>query len=85
MNDAQALAKAHRAERELIETEEAYDRLRAKLVEKLVSTSIDQQALREKLYFAIQAADSVRKALMDVVQNGQIAEIALAQQNLLRP
>jgi hypothetical protein len=53
-------------------------------VERLLATSIDQQGLREKLYLAAQTVDAVRKALMDVVQNGEIAEVALAKEGVWR-
>jgi hypothetical protein len=85
LTDTQRMAKARRAFSELAETNEAFDAVRAKIVEKLLSTAVDQQALREKLFFAAQTVDAVRKAMRAVIEDGQLIEAALGQANLFKP
>lgn len=85
MNDEKALEIAHRAEAELALTREAFDLIRQRALDRLVATSLDQRDFREKLYIVAQTADQVKKALIDMVAGGQIAEVALAKQGLTRP
>jgi hypothetical protein len=85
MTDEEAAAKGYRAEREYAETEEAFEAVRKAILDELVGTTITHTDKILKLHAAAQNLDAVKKALMDVVQNGQIARVALAQTGLTRP
>ena len=85
MNDADAAAKGHRARAELDQTREAFDKLKDALVRELVGTSPSQPDKVLKLHLAIQNLTGVRQALLDMVQNGQVAEAAMAAAGLTRP
>jgi Spy/CpxP family protein refolding chaperone len=63
MDHTERLALVHRAKKELELTEGAYDRLRQAMVDKLFSTPIEAQALRERIYVAVQSMDTVREML----------------------
>lgn len=84
MQDHDAIEAGQRARAELELTEAAFEKVRGLIVERLLATSIDQQGLREKLYLAAQTCDAVRRALADVVANGEIAEVALAKEGVWR-
>lgn len=85
MNDEQALARAHRAYNELTETQGIFEKLRAAMVERLVSTGVEQSALREKMYFGLQTMNAVEKALREAVDAGNVVKHAQAAAELLAP
>lgn len=82
--DAQAVAQGHRAERELNETAQAFEKVRAAAIAALINTAPGQEAVRERLIVTCQIIDAVQAALLDVVNDGKVAEHAIAQRNLLR-
>jgi hypothetical protein len=83
-DDHAAVAKGHRAERELAETAEAFERVRLAAVEALINTAAGQEAVRERLVVTCQILDAVHGALRDVVNSGLIAAEAIRRRDLLR-
>jgi hypothetical protein len=83
-DDHAAVAKGHRAERELNETAEAFEQVRAAAVGALINTAAGQEAVRERLIVTCQILDAVQRALLDVVNGGKLAEHAIQQRDLLR-
>ncbi len=72
--DRAALQSAERAATELRETEAAFGRLRAAMVEELLASPVAAEALREKLYLGVQVLDGVRRALHEAVGAGEVAQ-----------
>lgn len=68
MND-EGRRKAHRTQVELKETEEAFAKLRAGYLKRLLETEEGEQEERERLYLAVKVLDAVRKAMTEVVQS----------------
>jgi hypothetical protein len=85
MTEDQAIHRGHRAGAELIETQWAFDQMKALLVEKLVATGVDAVATREKYYDALKAIEMVRKALVETVANGQAVAYQRDMAALLSP
>lgn len=85
MTDEEARDLAHKAEVELRLTSEAFDMIRQNALDKIAASGLEQRDFREKLYLVAQTAEQVKKALFDIVANGQIAEVAMAQAGLTRP
>lgn len=83
---SQRLARAGRAKAELAETDAAYEKLKAALVEKLLATPLERQDLRERIYMAINAGDQMRAMLRDAVADGEMVnhEILLAEHGFQR-
>jgi len=71
--DRAALQGAERAAAELQQTEAAFARLRAAMVEELLASPVAQGALRETLYLGVQVLDGVRRALHEAVSAGEVA------------
>ena len=76
------IRRAHAARSDLRETEQAFSDLRAALIDKLLSSPAEAATTRETCYFAVQALDGVKTALLHVVAGGEIEE-AVAE--LTRP
>lgn len=87
MDDAEILAQAHRSAGELRETAQVFADLRAAMIEKMVSTTLDQQHMREKLFMAIQSLDAVKSALFQAAQSAEIVNytVLLAERGLTNP
>lgn len=85
MNDNAAVARGLAAERELKETEAAFERVKDAILAELAQTPITQPEKVLKLHMAAQNLAAVRQALMLVVQDGQVAAHAIAQAGLTRP
>jgi hypothetical protein len=85
MTEQDRIAKGHRAAKELRETDEAFAKLEAQLIEQWKSASPGHVDLKERLHAAVWTLNAVRTALRAVVDDGAIATQALAQANLLRP
>lgn len=66
------IARSRQAAQELREMAGAFDEVRAATVNKLLSSPIQDTAIREKLYLAVQVIDAVRAVMMDVAQTGDI-------------
>lgn len=85
MTDDETIALGHRAEAELSLTSKAFEGLRAKLIEKWISTPLEAVETREKYHQAVQTIGAVQSALMEVVASGHVAAHARAQADLLAP
>jgi hypothetical protein len=86
MNDHEAAARGDRAKYELELTAEAFEKLHAAMVEELVQTPVGADLKIQRLHMGLQQLAGIRKALLDVVNNGQIARQAIAiHTGLLRP
>lgn len=72
MTPEQAIAKGNRAALELVETADAFEQMKALIIEKWASTGIDDTATREKLFASYNAINMVRKALETSVNNGRV-------------
>ncbi len=84
-NDARDSARGSKAAAELELLEEAFAKLEAAAIEEWKQTPIGQIDKREKLYLVVNTSQAVKRALLKIVQAGEIARIALAGENLLRP
>jgi DNA-binding protein Fis len=71
---SEAVRRGHLAQSELNLTEEVFASIRQGMLDKLLSSSLGDQALRERLYMGINGLDLVRKTLKDIVLNGQHQE-----------
>lgn len=86
MNEHQVAARGDRAAHELQETEAAFDKVRADLIQALIETPIGQTPKIERLHISLSILAGVKKALMQVATNGQVARHAIAAETtLLRP
>ena len=83
--DRLAVARGQRAERELELTDSVFDELRAAAIEEWSQTAVGHVDKREKLFFVVSTIEAVRKSLKTMVDDGQVARFALAQQGLTRP
>lgn len=81
----QAVQRGQRAAVELPLTDEFFARMREALIEKWASTAVDHTASREKMFFAVQAIDSVHKALKRAVQDGKLELHSQEMAALLSP
>jgi len=84
VSDQLAVYAGQRAWSELEQTAAAFARVRAAMVEEIIKTGPDHVAKRERLIVGCQIIDAVRDALRNVVDNGRVAEAALAEADLLR-
>lgn len=64
--------RSDRAQRELKETEAAFEAVKSALTVQLLATKISESVLRDKLVLTIQALDQVRGTLLAVAQDGEI-------------
>lgn len=85
MSDQHRVARGHAAERELTETAAAFEAVEAALVKALAETPVGQEAKVLNLHKALQNLAAVRQALMNVIQDGQVAAHAIAAAGLTRP
>lgn len=84
MTDEERAARGYRATSELTETEAAFDAVRAAIVKTLIETSPAQPDKILKLHTAAQTVDAIRQALRSVIDDGQVAQAALAIAGLTR-
>lgn len=85
MTDKETVALGHRAAHELELTEAAFEKVRAALIEKMIATPPERPDTILKLHMAAQTVTDIRRALFAMVQDGQVAEVALANSGLTRP
>lgn len=85
MNHVEAIARGHAAERELTELDDAFDRVRNAILVTMADTSPSSPEAILKLHMAAQNLSAVRQAMRMVVDNGMMAEHALAATGLTRP
>lgn len=80
MTDEQSIARGHRAEAEIALTNEAFNTVRADLVERLIRAADPVTVMQ--IHGALQTVDMVRQALRVVVIEGQHAAAAVAMSGL---
>lgn len=85
MTPEQILAKSHRAERELVETQEIVAQLRAAIVQKWAETGIDAVDTREKLYAHYNALNAVMSALQASAASGLVERHSAEIASILAP
>lgn len=85
MSDQAAAARGHRALNELTEVSGAFDAVEAALLKNLAETPVGADAKILKLHMAVQNLAAVRQALREVIDDGQVAQHAIAASGLTRP
>lgn len=85
MSDQADIARGHRAFNELEEVGAAFERVKAAILTELSQTPVSQPEKVLKLHMAAQNLAAVRQALQEVIDNGRVAEQALALAGLTRP
>jgi hypothetical protein len=85
MNDAERVARGHRAFNELQEVQAAFDAVEAAILKTLTDTPVGQEAKVLNLHKAVQNLAAVKQALRDVIDDGRVAEHALSVAGLTRP
>jgi hypothetical protein len=85
MSPEQTIAKGNRAAMELAETSEAFEAMKALLIEKWAATGVDDTPTREKYFAAFNAINMVRKALEVSVSNGRVEAHSAEMAALLAP
>lgn len=83
MTDDERVSRGHRARQEYSLTAEAFEGVKAHLLEQLSTTPGDQPAKVLQLHTAIQNLALVRKALFLVIEDGNVAA-AIAESGLTR-
>jgi hypothetical protein len=85
MDDDTRTARGHRAFNELQEVGDAFDRVEAALLKSLAETPVGADVKVLKLHMAVQNLAAVRQALREVIDDGRVAEHAIAVAGLTRP
>ncbi len=84
MNDNERAARGHRASNELREVSGAFDAVEAAIIRTLTETPVGQEAKVLNLHKALQNLSAVRQAIRSVIDDGLMAEAAIAQAGLTR-
>lgn len=71
-----ARRRATRAQRELDETNGAFNMMRESAVKAWLSSKSNEAEHREELYRAVQTIDAVRSYLMQIVDGAKVADFA---------
>ena len=85
MSEAQRATRGRQAAHEWTELDAAFAKVREAILNNLAETSPGQPEKILKLHMAAQNLAAVRQAIMLVIQDGQMAEHAIAQTGLTRP
>lgn len=85
MTENERVARGHAAKRELTQTEAAFAAVEAAIVRELGQTPVGADSKVLKLHQSLQNLAAVKQALFDVINDGQVAEYAIAQAGLTRP
>lgn len=85
MSDEARAARGRRAANELTEVTSAFDAVESALLRALSDTPVGQDLKVLKLHMAVQNLAAVKKALRDVIDDGLMAESAIAVAGLTRP
>lgn len=85
MTDEERIARGHRAASELRETSDAFAKVEAALLKALSETPVGQDTKILKLHMAVQNLAAVQQALRGVMDDGLMAESAIAVAGLTRP
>lgn len=83
-NHTAVAARGNQAAGELRETQAAFDAVKAAILHELVQTPPTNADKILTLHKSAQILDAVRHALVNVVQNGQVAAHAIAEAGLTR-
>lgn len=84
MTDAEAENEGRKAEQALAVLGPAMDKVKEAILRELVQTSPVHTDKILTLHRAVQNVDATRQAIMDVVNNGKIAAVAIASAGLTR-
>lgn len=84
MTDAEAENEGRKAEQAMQVLGPAMDQVKAAILRELVQTSPQHTDKILTLHRAVQNVDATRQAIMDVVNNGKIAAVAIANAGLTR-
>lgn len=84
MTEERTAARGHAAQREWNELEAAVSTIRDAIVAEMVGTSVINADKILRLHATVQNLDAIRKAILNVVSNGQVAEAAIAAAGLTR-
>jgi hypothetical protein len=87
MTDEERIGRAQRARTELGLTEDAFEKVKAALVARMLETTVgtDGDQVRLRCVLAVQNLKAVRQMLFDIAMDGQTVEQALETADLLRP
>ena len=80
--DQDRAARGRRAAQEFRELDAAFQRTSDAIMTKLVQTSPERPETIMKLHMSLQNLAAVRKALLEMAQDGAIAEVVLANAGL---
>lgn len=84
MTDAEAEMEGRKAEQAMQVLGPAMDKVKEAILRELVQTSPAHADKILTLHRAVQNVDATRQVIMDVVNNGKIAAVALASAGLTR-
>lgn len=85
MTDEERQARGRRAFNEYQEVSAAFDKVEAVIIRTLTETPVGQEPKVLNLHKSLQNLAAVRQAIQDVVNDGMMAEHAIAQAGLTRP
>jgi hypothetical protein len=85
MTDNDRIARGHRAFSELQEVGSAFDQVEAAILKALADTPVGQEVKVLNLHKAVQNLAAVRQALRAMIDDGLMAEHAIAHAGLTRP
>lgn len=85
MNDEARATRGRRAFNELEEVSGAFDAVETALLKNLAETPVGADAKILKLHMAVQNLAAVKQALREVIDDGQVAQHAIAHAGLTRP
>ncbi len=96
--EAKAIAEGHRKREAWNELAPLFAHLRDRMSERLFSSSIEQDRLREKMFLAVQTLDAVQRVVEQTIKGAEQAQLisdhfdqlrvmddAIAQEGLTRP
>jgi ribulose kinase len=84
MSDQDRAARGRRALHEMEEVGLAFDKVEAAIIRTLAETPIGQEAKVLNLHKSLQNLAAVKQAIRDVINDGQVAEYAIAVAGLTR-
>lgn len=85
MDEHQRIARGHRAFNELEELKGVFDRLEAGVFRELTQTPIGADDKVRRLHMTLHNLAGLRAALRAMIDDGRVAELALATAGLNRP
>lgn len=85
MNDNEAAARGQRAFHELNEVRDAFERLEAAIIKELKLTPVGSDVKLQRLHISLHNLAGLQVAMREIIDNGRVAEQALAVAGLNRP